>query len=118
MAPYRIRDTILSDLRKVRTSFFTLEAAVAQDCMSEAEKAEAGEVLVNTNIAIRKLETIQLKEIAGKLREFEQDLTDATKRLNKAVEDLGKFKQVIDAAAGVLSLLGRIANLVGIPLRG
>ncbi len=116
MPPHKIRDTLLSDLRKVRQSFFKPQAAAALDRMSEAERAKAGEVLVNTNIAIRKLENVQLKEIADQLSAFEEDLTNATQALNKAVKKLEDFKRVIDTAASVLSLLGRIAKLVGIAL--
>jgi FtsZ-binding cell division protein ZapB len=107
---------LLSDLRKVRMGFFKHETAAALDRMDSAGKANAGKVLVNTNIAIKKLETIKLKEIADQLSQFEKDLTEASKQLGKAVKNLAKFEKVLDAAAKVVSLLGKIAKFVGIPL--
>ena len=116
MPPYKIRDMLLSDLRKVRMGFFKQETATSLDRMDDAAKAKAGEILVHTNIAIRKLETIQLQDIANQLRQFEQDLTEASKRLSEAVKNLGKFEKVVEAAAKVVSLLGKIAKFVGIPI--
>lgn len=116
MAPYKIRDMLLSDLRKVRMGFFKHECAAALDRMSDAEKVKAGEVLVHINIAIKKLETIDLQDIADQLVQFEQDLTAASKRLSEAVRNLAKFEKVVDAAGKVVSLLGKIARLVGLPL--
>jgi len=117
MAPYKIRDMLRRDLVKVRRGFFQHESAAVIDKMSASEKAKAGEVLVNVSIAISKLETIKLKEIADQLSQFEQDLTEASEDLAEAVKSLAKFEKVINAAAKVLSLLGKIANFVGIPLK-
>lgn len=116
MAPHKIRDMLMSDLRKVRRGFFQHDSAAAIDKMSTTERAKAGEVLLNTSIAISKLETIKLKEIADQFSQFERDLTEASEDLAKAVKDLKKFEKVINAAAKVLSLLGKIAKFVGIPL--
>ncbi len=116
MAPHKVRDMLLSDLRKVRRGFFKHESAAAMDQMSQAEKEHVGEVLVNTNIAIKKLETIKLKDIADQLTGFEQELTKASKELGEAVKNLDKFGKVVDAAAKVLSVLGKIAKFVGLPL--
>ncbi len=116
MAPYKIRDMLRRDLAKVQKGFFQHESAAAMDKMSAAEKAKAGEVLVNVSIAITKLKTVELKTIADQLGQFEKDLTKASEDLAEAVKDLKKFAKVVDAAAKVLSLLGKIANFVGIPL--
>jgi len=116
LPPHKIRDELLSSLRKTRNGFFTSEAAAAMDKMTDAEKAKAGEVLVNVGIAIRKIENVVLSEIAEQLKSFEPDLIAGAGSLNGALSDLKRFKRVIDAAAALLSLLGRIAKLVGVPL--
>ncbi len=116
LPPHKIRDKLLVELRAVRRGYVTAEGAAALDKMSKEEKAVAGKVLIDTAIAIRKLETVQLEEIADKLKEHEKDLSDATKALGEAVKDLKKFKKAIDTAAKTLALLARIATLVGVPL--
>lgn len=116
MAPFEIRDELLRKLRAVRNGFFKAEAAAALDEMSESEKAEAGVVLVNTGVAIRKLENIELADIRDQLKNFEGELKLGAEKLGDALEDLRKFKRVVDSAASVLSLLGRIAKLVGVSL--
>ena len=116
MPPHEIRDSLLSDLRKLRNSFAMPTAAAALDRMSDKERAKAGDTFINVAVAIRKLENIQLQQIADDLKAFEQDLIDASKKLRKAVGNLAQFKKAVDAAADVLALLGRVAKLMGIPL--
>jgi hypothetical protein len=116
MAPFEIRDSLLSDLRKLRNSFAKPTTAAALDRMDDNEKSKVGNTLVNVNIAIRKLENVELQKIADDLNAFEDDLIKASDSLRKAVANLAQFKKAIDAAADVLALLARVGKLVGAPL--
>ncbi len=116
MAPFEIRDACLKQLRAVRNGFFKSEAAAALDKMTEKEKEAAGRTLVHVNIAIRKLENVQLAQIADQLKSLENDLVSAVGKLEKALNNLRKFKQVLDSASGVLKLLAKVATLAGVPI--
>lgn len=116
MAPFEIRNQLISDLKATRLAFFRAETAIDLDSMSAAQRQKAGQTLVDVNIAITKLETLELKTIAADLKAISGDLISASDALRDAVDDLEHFKVILDRASVALRLLERAADLAGISL--
>ena len=116
MAPFEIRNQLISDLKATRLAFFRAETAIDLDSMSPAQRQKAGQTLVEVNIAITKLETLELKSIAADLKAISGDLISASDQLRDAVDDFENFKVVMDRAGKALRLLEKAADLAGIVL--
>lgn len=78
----------------------------------EETRNTAARVLLDIQHAIRRLENRQLADVRDALVANEGGLTEGRRRLEGALEDLGRVTAVLNAATQFLAVVGRIVNLL------
>ncbi|MEA3029069.1 MAG: hypothetical protein QOJ53_1821 [Sphingomonadales bacterium] len=77
-----------------------------------ADRARAGQAMVDTGLAIQALRRAQLDAIAGQLAADAAALRLAIGDLNKALASFKAVKPVLDGVAKLLGVVARIVTLV------
>ena len=112
MAPFKIRDEILSVLRTTRQSMLSADWFLHLESQDPATKRAAALSLFRVQSAIRKLENRQLAEIRDALLANEQALRDGQQTLSEALDDLQRVTAVLSAVGAVLNVVGRVVRLL------
>ncbi len=79
---------------------------------SAADKAAAGQAMVDTGLAIQALRQAQIDAIADQLEADADALRKATNDLNKALQQFQAVKPIIDGISALVGVLGRIIAIV------
>ena len=101
----------MSELRKVILAMMSSEWDLALEGRSEEEVSEAARSLLRAQRARLRLGSADLMKIRGDLKANEESLERGRAALEKAMEDLGAIRAVLDAVAGFLRIVGRVVPL-------
>jgi len=112
MTPNEIKKATLKQLREARSSMLELDYLIALEGLTDEEKREAAINLSNVQLAYLKLRKTKLEKIQSALKENENDLTESIKALNESLEKLTEVKEIIRAAAILVSVIARILPLI------
>ena len=112
MAPYKIRDMTLKQLRDARKGMSTWEYYKALKKLSP-EKQQAAKILFADIVyAIEEMRTTELQSIREKLQKNEAALIAGCEALDKALGNLKRIEKVIATAASFMGIVGRVIRLV------
>ena len=112
MTPSEIRDATLSQLRAAKTQMMSNRWLAAVKTKTPDERTLAAETLFKIQDAILELTNAELAGIRDDLLANEAELTTGRQALATALGDLKKVKTVLNAASGLLAVVGRIISLV------
>lgn len=111
MAPFEIRRQTVSELRRIILALMSPEWDLALEGRSEEEVSEAARTLLGAQRARLRLGSAELDGIRAELKANEESLERGRADLEKALDDLGAVRTVLDAVAGFLSVVGRVVPL-------
>lgn len=112
MAPSETRDRTLQELRRLRTAMMSAEWMLSLEAADEATRQAAARQLLRTQQAIVKLENAELAAIRDQLIANEAALAQGTADLRKALRKVAEVKQLLETAAAVLKIVGRVVALL------
>ena len=106
------RDATLKQLRATRRQMMSTQWCLTLEAQDEETQTAAARTLLGIQHAIRKLENQRLAGIRDALRQNESSLIDGRNRLENALKNLERVTEVLDAAANILKVIGRIVKLI------
>lgn len=112
LAPWEVKQATLSQLHKTWVKMMSAEWFSALDGASEDERKAAGMALLRVQSARIQLKTSLTAEIRDELIQQEKALEQGRKALAKALENLGKFKKVLETVNKFLDAIGKVVTLV------
>lgn len=111
MAPSKLRNQTLSELRKTFSAMMSPQWDLALEGKSDREVTEAARSLLAVQRARLRLGNARLAEIRDALIDNEHDLVAGITRMTEARRTLDDTRAVIDAATALLATIGRIIEL-------
>lgn len=112
MAPFRLRDAILKQLRATLRAMTSPEFMLELDEQPTTVQTKAAMQLLQVHRHILKLENAQLSDIRDELLRQEDDLTLAIEDLKEAQEDLAEIEQNLEIATQFFRIVGRVLSFV------
>jgi hypothetical protein len=112
MQPSDLYSMALSQLTQTRSAMLSAAWQAQLDKQSPAARVSAGNDLIQVQGAILSLSNASLTDIASKMSANEQGLTQATKELGTALQDLTQVASVLTTVANVLAVVAKIVPLV------
>ena len=110
MAPYEIRDTILSTLRSVRAAMASNPFLASLAAADDTTRRHAALMQLNVQHSIRQLEELEVRRIRAALVALESDLVGGCERLEQAASRPGEAPRLLAVLGGYLSSLGRVVG--------
>jgi len=108
VAPGRLRDQTLRQLRETRGAMMELSYLLAADRLPPAEKRLAKAQLAEVQKAYLQLRAARLEEIRDGLRAAESDLREGLAGLEAARGRIATIRSLMKATGTVLRILGRV----------
>jgi hypothetical protein len=108
MAPYKLRDMTIKELRATFLAMLTPEWDLALEECTPKEKERAAKVLLAVHSSRIRMGNAELANIRDKLIENEAPLIQGKKELDKALKKLNQVKKVLETAAAFIKIVGRI----------
>ena len=106
-----INQQLLDSLREVRKKLYSISESELNS-MSLEDQIKYGDSLRQTGRAILKLEAAKLKEVNNQFKARELELKNATVKLEKDINELKNWVEVVRVASKALNLIGEIINLL------
>lgn len=113
MAPYKIRDETVRQLRETVVKMMSPEWDLALLNKTEEEISRAGRVLLETQRARLHITNAVLADIRDSLIENEEGLLTGINGLKATLAKLRQVTQVLNAAEGLLSVVGKVLAPAG-----
>jgi hypothetical protein len=101
-------ETLKATRRRLTSASFLYDLRSA----TGADRDQALHAITDSALAVAKFKNARLEKIAAEMKGNDAGIEGATKKLNKALEDLNKIKPFLDAATAFLKIVGRVIALV------
>ena len=103
---------LLDSLRTIEVQLYGIEVTQQVQALSDAEKQEFVSARLNLTSVIDQLDTAQLSEIEGKLKQSDAALQQGIQSLQKSLDDLTGASDWASAINGIVGVVGQIVPLV------
>jgi hypothetical protein len=110
--PAESRDQLIRDLRATRAQLMSPEWLTMMQSASKAQQQKASRQLMNSQLALLKLESEALASFRDQLVANEPAIAQATIRLRAALDRLRSVAKVLTAVGDFLRLVGRVVKLL------
>lgn len=108
MTPGDIRGKTLSELRGARRNMMSAEWLTGVTDLPETERTAAAMALLDTCLAIRRLENAHVAEIRQQLADNEKELERGIRGLKRAAEKLHRIKTYLKAATALAAVVAKV----------
>ena len=102
----------LSSLTATRAKMLSPDWQEALDKLTVDQRRQAGQDMMQTQLAISTLTNAALSDIAAQMAAEEDDLSNATDALSQALGDITKVQTVLAAVTDVLNVVAKIVPLI------
>lgn len=112
MTTNELKHATVKQLREARDAMLNLEYLIGLDDLTREEQRDAALTLSNVQLAYLKLRKTKIAEIREKIDQNSDDLQQAIRSVNSALDHLSQAKVVIGAVASLVSVVARFIPLL------